>query len=38
LAGDIHVEAFKEGTDGPKLIPAKLIITTRKGDQRPAVR
>jgi beta-galactosidase len=36
--GEIHVEAVKEGWDGPELTPAKLVITTRKVELRPAVR
>jgi beta-galactosidase len=36
--GEIHIEASKEGWDGPELTPAKLAITTRKVDLRPAVR
>jgi beta-galactosidase len=37
-AGEIHIEAVKEGWDGPELTPAKLVITTRKVELRPAVR
>jgi beta-galactosidase len=29
-AGEIHIEAVKEGWDGPELTPAKLLIVTRK--------
>jgi beta-galactosidase len=36
-AGEIHIEASKEGWDGPELTPAKLAITTKKVDLRPAV-
>ena len=36
-AGEIHIEAVKEGWDGPELMPAKLAITTRKVEPRPAV-
>jgi len=36
-AGEIHVEAVKEGWEGPELTPAKLVITTRRVDTRPAV-
>jgi beta-galactosidase len=36
-AGEIHIEATKEGWDGPELTPAKLAITTRKVEPRPAV-
>ncbi len=35
--GEIHVEAFKEGWDGPELTPAKITITTKKAERRPAV-
>jgi beta-galactosidase len=35
--GEIHIEAVKEGWDGPELTPAKLVITTRKVEPRPAV-
>jgi beta-galactosidase len=35
--GEIHIEAFKEGWDGPELTPAKLTITTKKTERRPAV-
>ncbi|MDR3773780.1 MAG: beta-galactosidase GalA [Terracidiphilus sp.] len=35
--GEIHIEAVKEGWDGPELTPAKLSITTRKVELRPAV-
>jgi beta-galactosidase len=35
--GEIHIEALKEGWDGPELMPAKLTITTRKVELRPAV-
>jgi beta-galactosidase len=37
-AGEIHIEAVKEGWDGPELTPAKLVITTRKVEPRPAVK
>ena len=36
-AGEIHVEAVKEGWDGPELTPAKLVITTKQVETRPAV-
>jgi beta-galactosidase len=36
-AGEIHIEAVKEGWDGPELTPAKLVITTKKVELRPAV-
>jgi beta-galactosidase len=35
--GEIHIEAVKEGWEGPELTPAKLTITTRKVELRPAV-
>jgi len=35
--GEIHIEAAKEGWDGPVLTPAKLTITTKKVELRPAV-
>jgi beta-galactosidase len=35
--GEIHIEAFKEGWDGPELTPAKLTVTTKKSVRRPAV-
>jgi len=36
-AGEIHIEAAKEGWDGPELTPAKLTITTKAVEPRPAV-
>jgi beta-galactosidase len=36
-AGEIRIEAVKEGWDGPELTPAKLTITTKKVEPRPAV-
>ena len=36
-AGEIHIEAVKEGWDGPELTPAKLVIVTRKAELPPAV-
>jgi beta-galactosidase len=36
-SGEIHVEAVKEGWDGPELTPAKLVITTKKVELRPTV-
>jgi beta-galactosidase len=36
-AGEIHIEAVKEGWAGPELTPAKLAITTKKVELRPAV-
>jgi beta-galactosidase len=35
--GEIHIEAVKEGWDGPELTPAKLSITTKKVELRPSV-
>ena len=35
--GEIHIEAVKEGWAGPELTPAKVTITTRKVELRPAV-
>jgi beta-galactosidase len=35
--GEIHVEAVKEGWDGPELTPAKLSITSKRVELRPAV-
>ncbi len=35
--GEIHLEAVKEGWDGPELTPAKLSITTKEVKLRPAV-
>jgi beta-galactosidase len=35
--GEIHIEAVKEGWDGPELTPAKLTIVTKKADLRPEV-
>jgi beta-galactosidase len=36
-AGEIHIEAVKEGWDGPELTPAKLSIATKQVDLRPSV-
>ncbi len=36
-AGEIHLEAVKEGWDGPELTPAKLVITTDRVESRPWV-
>jgi len=36
-AGEIHIEAVKEGWDGPELTTAKLVIVTRKAELPPAV-
>jgi beta-galactosidase len=35
--GEIHVEAVKEGWDGPELTPAKLVIVAKRVQARPAV-
>jgi beta-galactosidase len=35
--GEIHVEAVKDGWEGPELTPAKLVITTRQVESRPSV-
>jgi beta-galactosidase len=35
--GEIHIEAVKDGWDGPELTPAKLTITTKQVELRPAV-
>jgi beta-galactosidase len=35
--GEIRVEASREGSDGPKLVAAKLVITTEQTEVRPAV-
>jgi beta-galactosidase len=35
--GEIHIEAVKEGWDGPELTPAKLVIVTKKVQPRLAV-
>ncbi|MGB6191020.1 MAG: beta-galactosidase GalA [Terracidiphilus sp.] len=35
--GDIHIEAVKEGWDGPELTPAKVSIATKQVDLRPSV-
>ena len=36
-AGEIQIEAVKEGWEGPELTPAKLAIRTKKVELRPAV-
>ena len=36
-AGEIHIEAVKEGWDGPELTPAKLVISTKRVEPRPSV-
>src|SRR5208283_3962836 len=35
--GEIHIEAVKEGWDGPELTPAKLVIKTKKVELQPSV-
>jgi beta-galactosidase len=35
--GEIHIEAVKEGWDGPELTPAKIVIITKRVDSRPSV-
>ena len=36
-AGEIHIEAAKEGWDGPELTPAQLTIKTKATEPRPSV-
>jgi beta-galactosidase len=36
-AGEIRIEAVKDGWDGPELTPAKLAITTKHVELRPSV-
>ncbi len=36
-AGEIHIEAVKEGWEGPELMPAKLMILTKAVQLRPQV-
>jgi hypothetical protein len=36
-AGEIHIEAAKEGWNGPNLTSASLTIATKKVELRPAV-
>jgi beta-galactosidase len=36
-AGEIHIEAVKDGWDGPVLTPAKLSIATKSANLRPEV-
>jgi beta-galactosidase len=36
-AGEIRIEAVKEGWDGPELTPAKLVVVTRKAEVQPEV-
>jgi beta-galactosidase len=35
--GEIHIEAAKDGWEGPELAPARLVITSRQVEMRPAV-
>jgi beta-galactosidase len=35
--GEIHIEALKEGWEGPELMSAKLLITTKQVEPRPSV-
>ena len=37
-AGEIRIEAVKEGWDGPELTPCKVTIQTQKAELRPAVK
>jgi beta-galactosidase len=36
-AGEIRIEAVKDGWDGPELTPAKLVVVTRKAEVQPEV-
>ena len=36
-AGEIHIEAVKDGWDGPELTGAKLVITTKAVELRASV-
>jgi len=36
-SSEIHIEAVKEGWDGPDLTPAKVVVTTRHVAPPPAV-
>ncbi len=36
-SGEIHIQAVKEGWEGPELMPAKLLIRTREVELRPSV-
>jgi beta-galactosidase len=36
-SGEIRIEAVKEGWEGPELTPAKLTITSKNAELRPAV-
>jgi beta-galactosidase len=35
--GEIHIEAVKEGWDGPELTPAKVTVQTKSVELRPSV-
>jgi len=35
--GEIHIEAVKQGWEGPELTPAKLVIVSKQVAIRPAV-
>ena len=35
--GEIHIEAIKDGWDGPELMPAKISIKTKQVEPRPSV-
>lgn len=35
--GEIHIEALKDGWEGPELMSAKLLITTKQVELRPSV-
>jgi beta-galactosidase len=35
--GEIHIEALKDGWEGPELMSAKLLITTKPVEPRPSV-
>jgi beta-galactosidase len=35
--GEIHIEAAKEGWEGPELMPTKLVITAKPVELRPSV-
>lgn len=35
--GEIHIQAVKDGWDGPELMPAKLVIKTKQVEFRPSV-
>ena len=35
--GEVHIKALKEGWEGPELMSAKLLITTKQVEPRPSV-